>query len=226
MRVVAVIPAYNEESRVAEAIADAALFVDEVVVVDDCSLDNTHLVASSAGVHVLRHIVNRGQGAALQTGTEYALSRLSADIIVHFDADGQMTGEDIETMIEPIKTGEADVVLGSRNLGQTINMPFSRRLMKRGALWFTFAVSGIRVTDTHTGFRAFSRHAAENIRITLDRMAHPSEILDLIKVKKLRFVERPVTIRYSEETLAKGMSNFDAIIVVKDYFIGKFFDEL
>lgn len=227
MKSVAVIPAYNEEKRVAAAIMDAARFVDAVVVVDDCSKDQTGEVAYSSGAYVLKHIINRGQGASLQTGTEFALEVLEADIIVHFDADGQMSGEDIPSMMSPILFGDADVVLGSRFLGKASqNMPLLRRILLRGGLWFTAIVSGIRVTDTHNGFRALSRHAAQQMKLTIDRMAHASEILDLIKVKRLRYVERPVTIRYTKETLAKGQSFFDGFIVLKDFFKSRFFDEL
>ncbi|MEK9155228.1 MAG: glycosyltransferase family 2 protein [Patescibacteria group bacterium] len=217
MRIVAVIPAYNEGSRVAAAIADAKQYVDHVVVVDDCSSDETGLVAKSAGAIVLRHIINRGQGAALQTGTDYALRTLVADVVVHFDADGQMMGGEIPMMVQPIASGEADVVLGSRFLGkEALNMPFMRRLMIRLGTLFTIVLSGIRVTDTHNGFRALSRTAAGDMRISLDRMAHASEILDLVKTKRLKYVERPVTISYSAETLQKGQSTMKAILTAKD----------
>lgn len=217
MRIVAVIPAFNEGSRIVSAIADARQFVDHVVVVDDCSSDDTGAVAKSAGAIVLRHIINRGQGAALQTGTDYALWTLVADVIVHFDADGQMRGSEIPMMVAPIARGEADVVLGSRFLGkEALNMPFSRKVMIRLGTLFTILLSGIRVTDTHNGFRALSRKAAQEMRITLDRMAHASEILDLIQTKRLRYVECPVTISYSEETLRKGQSTVKAMMTAKD----------
>ena len=216
MKVVAVIPAYNEQARIADAIRDAARFVQGVVVVDDCSSDKTGDVARAQGAHVVRHIINRGQGAALQTASDFALDVLGADVIVHFDADGQMMGEEIPMMIEPIQNGEADVVLGSRFLGKKANMPFSRYVSLRAALLFTMLLSGIRVTDTHNGFRALSRRAAKEMRITLDRMAHASQILDLIKTKRMRFVERPVTIRYTADTLAKGPSSLRMFEIVKD----------
>lgn len=217
MNIVAVIPAYNEGERVAAAIADAKPYVTAIVVIDDCSRDKTGEAARTAGAHVLRHVINRGQGAALQTGTDYAVRVLGAEVVVHFDADGQMAGREIPMMIEPIATGTADVVLGSRFLGiEAQNLPKVRRVMLRLATWFTIGLSGIKVTDTHNGFRALSRRAAEDMRISLDRMAHASEILDLIKTKRLRYVERPVTIRYSEDTLKKGQSTLKAVMTAKD----------
>ncbi len=197
--------------------ADAKLFVNHVVVVDDGSLDATSDAARQAGAMVLRHIINRGQGAALETGKIFALKNLDAEIIVHFDADGQMEGQEIPTLLEPIIMGRADVVLGSRFLGkEAINMPWFRRLMLKVGTLFTMFFSGIRVTDSHNGFRALSRKAAQEIEITLDRMAHASEILDLIVAKRLRYVEVPVTIRYSITSLAKGQTTLKAMLSVFD----------
>lgn len=214
---VVVIPAYNEEKRVAAAITDALTQVDAVVVVDDCSTDRTGHVAHAAGAYVLRHVINRGQGAALQTATDFALRNLGADIVVHFDADGQMNASDIPHMIEPILRDEVDVVLGSRFLGKEVeNMPLARRLMHVGARAFTFFMSGMRLTDTHNGFRALSKDAARKLRISLDRFAHASEILDLIAARRLRMTERPVHIRYTAETLEKGQFRGGVWSVVKD----------
>lgn len=218
MKVVAVIPAYNKGKVLTEsAIADAARFVDHVVVIDDGSTDDAASIRLTERVIVLHHILNRGQGAALQTGTDFALHHLGADIIVHFDADGQMRGDEISLMTKPIIDDETDVVLGSRFLGSSAkDMPPLRKMLVRLGALFTVVLSGIRVTDTHNGFRALSRHAAQSMRISIDRMAHASEILDLIKAKRLRYVERPVTISYSAETLQKGQSTMKALLTIKD----------
>lgn len=203
---VAVIPAFNEEKRVELAVQGALSACGAVVVVDDCSADRTGQTAHAAGAYVLRHVINRGQGAALQTATDFAVRNLGADIVVHFDADGQMTAADIPHMIEPILKDEADIVLGSRFMGKEVeNMPVSRRLVHVGARLFTLMMSGMRLTDTHNGFRALSKDSAKKLRISLDRMAHASEILDLIAARRLRVVERPVTIRYTQDTLEKSL---------------------
>lgn len=224
MNIVAVIPAYNEEGRIESSIRDAAQFVSSVVVVDDCSQDATCENAQEAGAKVLRHVINRGQGAALQTGTHYALNHMNADIIVHFDADGQMQGKDISAMVNPIECGAAEIVLGSRFLGKESNMPFIRRwLTLKPAILFTMLISGIKVSDTHNGFRALSRKAAEKINIKLDRMAHASEILDQIKAHNLVYAEVPVEIIYSQDTLLKGQSFMSGFVILKDFFKNKFF---
>ena len=217
MRIIAVIPAYNEESRVGAAVRDALQFTQGVVVVDDASRDRSGQVAHEAGAIVLTHVINRGQGAALQTATDYALRHLNPDVIVHFDADGQMQGLDIEGLVTPILRNEADIVLGSRFLGKEAeNMPTFRRLLLRAGVIFTVLLSGIHVTDSQNGFRALSRKAAEDMRITLDRVAHASEILDLIKVHRFRYREHPVTIRYSLDTLEKSPSNWRALVIASE----------
>lgn len=216
-------PAYNEEARIGASVTDILSQVQAVVVVDDASQDRTGQIAQDAGAIVLTHVLNRGQGAALQTATDYALKHLDPDIVIHFDADGQMQASDIEGMIGSLLRGEADIVLGSRFLGKDAeNMPAFRKLVLRAGVLFTFALSGIRVTDSQNGFRALSRKAAEDIRISLDRMAHASEILDLIKVKSLRYCEHPVTIRYSLETLEKSPSTWRAVGIAKDLLKKKF----
>lgn len=221
-KIVAVIPAFNEEQRVGAVVADALRFAHAVVVVDDCSHDQTAGAARRAGAFVLRHALNRGQGAAIQTATDFALTVLGADVIVHLDADGQMDAADIPHMVAPIVKNEADIVLGSRFLGKEgENMPTSRRITLMGARWFTLLVSGVRLTDAHNGFRALSKDAAKNLRISLDRMAHASEIIDVISARRLRVGEYPVSIRYTPETLekslrAQGGSVTRALRVVKD----------
>lgn len=223
MRIIAVIPAYNEESRIGAAVRDILGAVAQAVVVDDCSQDKTGAVAKEAGAIVLTHAVNRGQGAALQTATDFALDHLAADVIVHFDADGQMQASDVATLVGPILRGEADIVLGSRFLGKEAeNMPVVRRLLLRCGVIFTLVLSGLRVTDSQNGFRALSRHAARDIRLTLDRMSHASEILDLIKVKGLRYQEQPVTIKYSLDTLHKSPSTWRALGIARDILKKKF----
>lgn len=222
---IAVIPAYNEEKRIAQAVQDALAYCHAVVVADDCSADRTGQAAYAAGAYVLRHAINRGQGAALQSGTDFAIRNLGADIIVHFDGDGQMLGADIPHMIEPIINDEADIVLGSRFLGKEAeNMPFARKCTLAGGRLFTLLVSGIRLTDTHNGFRALSQEAAQKLRISLDRAAHASEILDLIPARRLRVVERPVTIRYTDEVLKKGQSakRGASLVIMKDVLKKRF----
>lgn len=224
MNIAVVIPAYNEGPRLKKTLETLLKLYPLTVVVDDGSKDDSYRFAKEAGAYALKHVVNRGQGAALQTGVDFAVSRLGADIVVHFDADGQMLAEEIKDMVQPILEGRADVVFGSRFLGrESTSMPLSRRLTLKLSTLFTWLVSGIPLTDAHCGFRSLSREAAKKMRFTLDRRAHASQVYDLVKIHKLRFVEQPVTILYTDETLAKGTKFTDGFGVLKDLFKHKFF---
>jgi glycosyltransferase involved in cell wall biosynthesis len=215
-----VIAAYNEGGRLGATLQSLRRYFPNVVVVDDGSADDTHEVALAHGVWALRHVVNCGQGAALQTGMDFALGR-GAEVVVTFDADGQHGADDIEQLVEPVHSGRADVALGSRFLGQAVGLPWSRWLVLKLGVHFTRVFSRIDVTDTHNGFRALSRHAAQSIRITQDRMAHASEILEQISQQRLRFCEVPVTIHYSGATLAKGQSSWNALRIVGQLLLGR-----
>ncbi len=196
MKITCVIPAWNEEKNIAKVIADVRPYVDEVVVIDDCSQDKTSELATAAGATVFRHPINRGQGAALQTGNDYALSE-GADIIVHFDADDQFLSSEIKDMVAPIISGQADIVFGSRFLGKKANLPFVKRIIIMPlAHIFTRLILGIRLSDPQNGFRAMSRSAAESIRIGNREMAHNSEIQIEAFRQRLRIAEVPITVVY------------------------------
>ena len=217
-----VVPAYNEGPRLAASLEALTQQYANIVMVDDGSSDETGQVAGEYGVHRVTHLINRGQGAAIRTGLDYALSR-GAAVMVTFDADGQHAVEDIEQIASPILAGEVDVTLGSRFLGATHGMPLGRRIILKAGVLFTRTFSRIRVTDTHNGLRGFSRPAALAIRITEDDYTHASEILDEIFRRKLVFREVPVRIRYSASTLAKGQTNWNALRIVGRILMGRLF---
>jgi glycosyltransferase involved in cell wall biosynthesis len=220
MKVVVVLPAHNEGAVIARVVADLRSRYPEVVVVDDGSADGTAALALGAGAVVARHLLNRGQGAALQTGIALALAR-GADCIVTFDADGQHRVEDVEALLAPIRSGTAEIVLGTRFRGGETEVPQVRRLLLRAATLFTRMVSRAEVTDAHNGLRAFSRRAASGIEITLDRMAHASELIDQIRRSGLVYVEVPVTVRYTDYSRSKGQSGAGALRILVDYVLGR-----
>lgn len=190
----------------------------QVLLVDDGSKDDTGEVAHAAGAHVLAHLLNRGQGAALQTGITYAL-RNGATHVVTFDADGQHRLEDALAMIARLDAENLDVVLGSRFLGSTVNMSRRKGLVLKAAVAFTRLTTGLRLTDTHNGLRVFSRAGAQAITIRQDRMAHASEILNQIAKQKLRFAEAPVTIIYTDYSIAKGQRLSNSVRILEDLFM-------
>ncbi len=217
MKVFVIIPAWNEERSLAKVLSDLGAYDYQVVVVDDGSADKTVEIALQfPKVTVLRHLINRGQGAALATGMECAV-RQGADIIVHFDADGQMLTEEIARMIKPLADDPAlDIVLGSKFLNAKVNVPFFKRyFILKPALIFQKLSSGLNLTDVHNGFRAMTGRAATKIEITQDAMAHASEIVSEIKRLKLKYMEVPVTVVYNE--FGQGLGG--GFKIIKDLII-------
>jgi len=196
MKTLCVIPAYNEEGTIIEVINRVKPLVSEIVVVDDGSSDKTRELAEKQNITVLSHFINRGQGTALETGNQYAL-RAGADIIVHFDADGQFLAEEIKDIISPIIKGEADIVFGSRFLGKKSNMPpFKKYVIIPLAHLVNKIFTGSNLTDPQNGFRALSRKAASQIKIEQDGMAHNTEIISKAFASGLKIKEVPVTVIY------------------------------
>lgn len=216
-RVVVVIAAYNEAPVIASVVADVRRASYPAVVVDDGSTDATGEIAARAGAFVVTHPVNLGQGAALQTGLDFALAQ-GADVIVTFDADGQHRPADIAPLIAALAANKADYALGSRFLGGAVNLPGKRRLMLAAATRFTRLTTGLDLTDTHNGLRAMTRRGASRIRLKQNRMAHASEILHQIAQGGLAYVEVPVTIEYSAYSLGKGQTLSESLAILIDLF--------
>jgi glycosyltransferase involved in cell wall biosynthesis len=210
-----IVPAYNEAPVIASVIAKLINLSYNVIIVDDGSSDRTGELAALAGARVLTHPVNLGQGAALQTGIEFA-RRQGAGWIVTFDADGQHQATDIVRLVEALQRYDADFALGSRFLGVSVGIPFSRRMLLKAAVWFTRLTTGLQITDTHNGLRAMTRRGAGEIALRQNRMAHASEILEQIGRSGLRYVEVPVTIEYSRYSMAKGQGLADSLLILFD----------
>lgn len=215
---IAIVPAYNEEKKIGSIVRGLFEHVDEVVVVDDASLDNTSLEARAAGAIVLNHKVNCGQGAALETGHEYARAA-GADYVLHFDGDGQFCTDDIGPALRELKKERADILFGSRFLSVHSHIPWLKR-------YFLFPIartinrfSGvISLLDPQNGFRILNKEALDKIRIIQDRMAHATEIMALTKKYKLKFIEFPVRVTYYEY----GQGFGGGVKIVRDLLLGKF----
>jgi glycosyltransferase involved in cell wall biosynthesis len=213
-----IIPAYNEAGVIYNVVNQITSSGYRVIVIDDHSSDDTSKVSSRAGAITLKHPMNLGQGASLQTGIEYALI-MSAKIIVTFDADGQHRLEDAEKMIYEILKNNYDIVLGSRFLKiKPKNIPISRKILLKLALVFTRLTTGMQITDVHNGLRVFTRDVAKSISIKQNRMAHASEILH--QLKNFKYKEIPVKIKYTQYSLAKGQKSLNFINILKDLFFG------
>lgn len=215
-----VIAAYNEQEMIGQVVRAVAPLVRGVIVVDDGSVDGSADRAFAAGATVLSHPLNLGQGAALQTGIEYAL-RKGAEYIVTFDADGQHAPDDIAGAVETLKRSEVDVLLGSRFLGRAIDMPGAKRVVLKLAVAFTRFTTGLKLTDTHNGFRVLTRAAAQRIRLRQNRMSHASDLLEQVAELKLRYAEYPVEVRYTDYSRRKGQPLSAAFHILVDSAVGK-----
>lgn len=203
LKVVAALPAYNEEVAIGSVVLGARNYVDQVVVVDDGSSDRTAEIAEAAGAIVLKHEVNTGYGGAIKDCFEVART-YGADVLVILDGDGQHDPSDIPSLVEPVVQEEADIVIGSRFNGKENKIPFYRRLGIRTINIFTNVASNGRVTDTQSGFRAYSRRAIDSLDIRDTGMGVSSEILLLAKNNGLKIKEKPIFCRYDVEGSTHG----------------------
>jgi glycosyltransferase involved in cell wall biosynthesis len=216
-----IIPVYNEGKVIREVVENVLKYFPNVVCVDDGSKDNSINEISKTKARLVKHPLNLGQGGALQTGLDFALLDQRAEYFITFDADGQHGIMDAQKMLDELKKEDFDIILGSRFLekSSTSRVPYGKRILLKLALWFTLLTSGLELTDTHNGLRVFNRKAAEAIDITLSDMAHASEILSIIRKKNLKYKEVPVTISYSEYSMSKGQSMFNAVNIVFDLIV-------
>jgi len=222
--IVVVMPAYNENGMVRQTTESLLQQgVRTVIIVDDGSDTPVIHLVHDLPVIVLRHKVNLGQGAALQTGFSHA-KKLHAEILVTFDADGQHDVQDISALVAPLQRQEADIVLGSRFLpGGDADLSFSKKMVLQLARLINFLLSGALLSDAHNGFRALNSRALRKIELTENGMAHASEILFETRQHKLRYCEVPVHIRYTDYSRQKGQSAWDSIKILFDLVLHKLF---
>jgi glycosyltransferase involved in cell wall biosynthesis len=192
-----------------------------VVGVDDGSVDSSAEVMRSAGAQVIRHSINLGAGAALQTGLEFALRDPGTQLFVCFDADGQHRTGDAVQMVNRMRVESVDVLIGSRFLGSASDMPMSRRLLLKAAKVFERLNSGVVLTDAHNGLRVFNRAFASQVELTMPDMAYASELLRLIAGSGVKYAEHPVTIDYTEYSLRKGQRSINSINIAVDIWLNR-----
>jgi len=223
-KIFVIIPCYNEAAIIRETIAAVIEKGYSIIVVDDHSTDNTKEQLKEIPLIFIRHRLNLGQGAALQTGINVALKK-GAEWLVTFDADGQHDINDIDGMLHKLKEDQLDIVLGSRFLpGAGGNISAGRKLLLKTACYLNYLFTGILLTDAHNGLRVMNRHAAERIRLKENRMAHATEILKEIKKHNLKFGEFPVHIHYSDYSKKKGQSLLNSVRIFFDLVLNKIFD--
>ena len=216
-----VVPAFNEAAVIGEVIADVRSVFDHVIVVDDGSADETGAIAHGAGAHLVRHPVNLGQGAAIQTGVEYARSRPGAEVFVTFDADGQHRVKDVLRMIDRLRTEDVDIVIGTRfaEPESSTKVPFLKGLVLRTAVLLSARSRRLGLSDAHNGLRVFNRNVAQRLDITMNGMSHASEFIALIDENRWRVTEEPVEILYTDYSRSKGQPLVNGVNIIFDGLI-------
>lgn len=225
MKLLIVIPAYNEEQIIAQTISslqNTSIHPNpHILVIDDGSQDQTFQTAKKTGVKVLKHSLNRGLGGALGTGLEYA-RRQGYDLMVTFDADGQHDPKDLQKVIKPILNLKADVVIGSRTISQQGKIPPDRQIIIKLSNLLTFLLFRQKTSDSLSGFRGFSKKAIQKIHIRTEKMEVSNEFFAEIKRHKLNLKEVPIKIIYTKYSRSKGQSNLNSINIVVKLFLRLF----
>lgn len=209
-----VVPLFNEETVIADVVRDALRTFAHVVVVDDGSSDGGADAAAAAGAVVVRHPVNLGQGAALQTGFEYARSVPSMRWVVTFDADGQHQVSDVLAMLDKARAEDLHVVFGSRFLDDRTTPSLMKKIVLRLAVGYTNVTTGTKLTDAHNGLRVMRRDVVERLDITQNRMAHASELVAQIGEMRIRYGESAVHILYTDYSKSKGQSLWNSVNIL------------
>ena len=214
-----VIPAFNEAAVIGEVIADLRSVFDHVVCVDDGGTDGTGEIARRAGAHLVRHPINLGQGAAIQTGVEYARKQPGAQVFATFDADGQHRVKDLVTMIDRLGAGDVDVVIGTRFGPGVSRPPLLKRVVLQTAARLSPRGRRLGLTDTNNGLRVFNKTVADGLDITLSGMSHAGEFIMLIAENRWRVAEEPVEVLYTEYSQSKGQPLLNGVNIIFDGFL-------
>jgi len=218
-----IIPIYNEAKVIRQTLEDILQYGYKIVIVDDGSDENIIGLIEGMPVYYIRHRLNLGQGAAIQTGILFALKK-GAEIIVTFDADGQHDAADIGPMIQLLSDKKVDIVFGSRFMTVAPSkITFLRKFILHSARFLNYLFSGILLSDAHNGLRVFNRKAGASFKILENRMAHATEILINVKRNRLRFAEYPVLIRYTTYSKKKGQTFMHGFKILQDILLYKIF---
>ncbi|MDT5137103.1 MAG: polyprenyl-phospho-N-acetylgalactosaminyl synthase [Mycobacterium sp.] len=215
-----VVPSFNEATVIGEVISELRSVFDHVVCVDDGSADGTGEIARQAGAHLVRHPINLGQGAAIQTGIEYARSQPGATMFATFDADGQHRVKDLAAMIDRLAVGDVDVVIGTR-FGRPAGSrpPFLKRVVLQTAARLSRRGRRLGLTDTNNGLRVFNKTVADGLNITMSGMSHATEIVMMIAENEWRVVEEPVEVLYTDYSKSKGQPLLNGVNIIFDGFL-------
>ena len=219
-----VIPCFNEGKVIEDVIRNARKTFPNIVAVNDGSSDDSAARIHTAGAHLVNHPVNLGQGAAIQTGVEYARAQPGAKYFVTFDADGQHQVKDVVAMLERLRTEEKDIIVGTR-FGRPRSaddqVPWIKRLVLRTVVLLSPRTRRLGLTDAHNGLRVFNRKVADELNIRMNGMSHASEFVAQIDERGWRVAEQPVDILYTEYSMSKGQSLINGVNILADSFVAR-----
>lgn len=216
-----IIPFYNEGRILTKVIQELNFFYPNVICIDDGSDKIHEIYTKKLNIYILKHPINLGQGAAIQTGINFALKK-KAKIIVTYDADGQHSVQDAIGMVKHLIENNLDLVQGSRFIKNLkINIPFIRKLILKFAIYISNYFDNTKLTDAHNGLRVFNEKFAKKINIINNRMAHPHDITKLISKWKFKYIEFPTKIKYTKYSVQKGQKNINSINILFDLFVGE-----
>ena len=218
-QVCVILPFYNEEEVIEKVLRELIASNYQVVAIDDGSTDRSNEIARKMNCVLLKHPSNFGQGAALQTGISFARINPKIEYFVTFDSDGQHQVSDINHMLKPLVNGETDFVFGTRFQDDKTKFPFFKRIVLRAAIKYTQLSTGVAITDTHNGFRAFNKLAAKRINLNFSGMTHASEFVEKAGQSGLSIKEVPVHILYTKYSKRKGQSLWNSINILTDLFL-------
>lgn len=218
-----IVPAFNEATVIGDVITGLRSIFDFVVCVDDGSSDDTAAAARHAGAYVVRHPVNLGQGAAIQTGVEFARRQPGARLFATFDADGQHRVADVVRMIGRLDADDLDIVIGTRfaAAAATAAVPPLKRLVLRAAVWLNPRIRRLGLSDAHNGLRVFNRRVADRLDITMNGMSHAGEFIALIVENHWRVGEEPVEVLYTDYSKSKGQPLLNGVNILFDGLLRK-----
>ena len=217
-----IVPCYNEGTVIFDVLTNARETLPNIVGVNDGSADDSAAQIRAAGAHLVDHPVNLGQGAAIQTGVEYARAQPGAKYFVTFDADGQHQVKDVMRMIERLRTEPLDIIVGTRFAGQeNSQVPWIKRAVLKTVVMLSPRTKKLGLTDAHNGLRAFNRRVAEEMNIRMNGMSHASEIVSMIDKHGWRVDEEPVDILYTEYSMSKGQSLINGVNILADGLVAR-----
>lgn len=217
-----VIPCYNEGPVIYDVITEARRTFPNIVAVNDGSKDNSAEAIHAAGAHLVNHPVNLGQGAAIQTGVEYARKQPGAQYFATFDADGQHQVKDVVAMVERLRTEPVDIIVGTRFAGQdNSQVPWIKRAVLQTVVLLSPRTKRLGLSDAHNGLRVFNKKVADEMDIRMNGMSHASEIVAMIDERGWRVAEQPVDILYTEYSMSKGQSLINGVNILADGIVAR-----